>query len=71
MLSLYRSGLPLRMVAERLAVAPSTVREYLDRIRAKYVEAGRPAPTKVDLLRRAVEDGVVIDATSEPSLSHA
>jgi hypothetical protein len=35
------------------------VREYLDRIRTKYVEVGRPAPTKVDLLRRAVEDGIL------------
>jgi hypothetical protein len=25
----------------------------------KYVEVGRPAPTKVDLLRRAVEDGIL------------
>ena len=37
----------------------STAREYLDRIRVKYVELGRPAPTKVDLLRRAVEDGIL------------
>jgi two-component system, NarL family, uhpT operon response regulator UhpA len=58
-LNLYASGLPLRMVAEQLGIAPSTVREYLDRIRTKYVEVGRPAPTKVDLLRRAVEDGIL------------
>lgn len=58
-LNLYASGLPLRMVAEQLGIAPSTVREYLDRIRIKYVEVGRPAPTKVDLLRRAVEDGIL------------
>ena len=58
-LNLYASGLPLRMVAEQLGIAPSTVREYLDRIRVKYVEVGRPAPTKVDLLRRAVEDGIL------------
>jgi hypothetical protein len=25
----------------------------------KYVEVGRPAPTKVDLLRRAMEDGII------------
>ncbi|MDQ1512339.1 MAG: hypothetical protein QOC59_181 [Microbacteriaceae bacterium] len=60
-LNLYASGLPLRMVAEQLGIAPSTVREYLDRIRVKYVEVGRPAPTKVDLLRRAVEDGILPD----------
>jgi two-component system uhpT operon response regulator UhpA len=58
-LHLYASGLPLKMVALQLGIAPSTAREYLDRIRVKYVEVGRPAPTKVDLLRRAVEDGIL------------
>lgn len=58
-LHLYASGLPLKMVAGQLGIAASTAREYLDRIRVKYVEVGRPAPTKVDLLRRAVEDGIL------------
>jgi DNA-binding NarL/FixJ family response regulator len=58
-LHLYASGLPLKAVAEQLGIANSTAREYLDRIRVKYVEVGRPAPTKVDLLRRAVEDGIL------------
>lgn len=65
-LHLYASGLPLKMVAMQLGIAHSTAREYLDRIRVKYVEVGRPAPTKVDLLRRAVEDGILpgLDADS-------
>ena len=65
-LHLYASGLPLKAVAMQLGIAHSTAREYLDRIRAKYVENGRPAPTKVDLLRRAVEDGILpgLDAES-------
>ena len=58
-LHLYASGLPLKAVAAQLGIAHSTAREYLDRIRIKYVEVGRPAPTKVDLLRRAVEDGIL------------
>lgn len=58
-LHLYASGLPLKLSAEKLGIGYSTAREYLDRIRAKYVEVGRPAPTKVDLLRRAVEDGIL------------
>ena len=58
-LHLYASGLPLRNAAEQLGIGYSTAREYLDRIRVKYVEVGRPAPTKVDLLRRAVEDGIL------------
>ncbi|TPW73540.1 response regulator transcription factor [Schumannella sp. 10F1B-5-1] len=58
-LHLYASGLPLKLAAEKLGIGYSTAREYLDRIRSKYVEVGRPAPTKVDLLRRAVEDGIL------------
>jgi DNA-binding NarL/FixJ family response regulator len=58
-LHLYASGLPLKLAAEQLGIGYSTAREYLDRIRIKYVEVGRPAPTKVDLLRRAVEDGIL------------
>lgn len=58
-LSLYATGLPLKVVAERLGVAYSTAKENITRVRVKYVEVGRPAPTKVDLLRRAMEDGIV------------
>ena len=58
-LRLYAAGLPLKAVAERLGVAYSTAKENITRIRVKYVEVGRPAPTKVDLLRRAVEDGIL------------
>ena len=58
-LHLYASGLPLKQVALELGIAVSTAKEHLGRIRSKYVEVGRPAPTKVDLLRRAVEDGIL------------
>ncbi len=58
-LRLYATGLPLKAVAERLGVAYSTAKENINRIRVKYVEVGRPAPTKVALLRRAIEDGLV------------
>lgn len=58
-LRLYAAGLPLKVVAERLGVAYSTAKENITRIRVKYVDVGRPAPTKVDLLRRAMEDGIV------------
>jgi len=58
-LRLYAAGLPLKAVAERLGVAYSTAKENISRIRVKYVEVGRPAPTKVALLRRAMEDGIV------------
>ncbi|MFS0733693.1 response regulator transcription factor [Microbacterium sp. 1P10UB] len=58
-LRLYAAGLPLKVVADRLGVAYSTAKENITRVRLKYVEVGRPAPTKVDLLRRAMEDGIV------------
>ena len=53
-------------VAETLGIAHSTAREYLARIRSKYVDAGRPAPDKVSLLRRAVEDGILPEMDAEP-----
>jgi hypothetical protein len=56
-------GVAVELVADRLQISVSTAKEYLDRIRDKYVEIGRPAPTKVDLLRRAMEDGIL----AEPS----
>lgn len=60
-LRLYAAGLPLKSVAERLGIAYSTAKENITRVRVKYVEVGRPAPTKVDLLRRAMEDGLVAE----------
>ncbi len=41
-LHLYASGLPLKLAAQQLGIGYSTAREYLDRIRVKYVEVGRP-----------------------------
>lgn len=64
-LRMYAAGLPLKMVAERLGIAYSTAKENITRVRVKYVEVGRPAPTKVDLLRRAMEDGLVAEETGE------
>ncbi|MEJ1156237.1 MULTISPECIES: response regulator transcription factor [Microbacterium] len=61
-LRLYAAGLPLKAVADRLGIAYSTAKENITRVRVKYVEVGRPAPTKVDLLRRAMEDGILMDS---------
>ena len=57
--SLYATGLPLKSVARRLGVAEETAKEYLGRVKRKYLAAGRPARTRSDLYRRAVEDGLV------------
>ncbi len=64
-LRLYAAGLPLKMVAERLGIAYSTAKENITRVRTKYVDVGRPAPTKVDLLRRAMEDGLVAEGAGD------
>ncbi|WP_299564915.1 LuxR C-terminal-related transcriptional regulator [uncultured Mycolicibacterium sp.] len=47
------------LVARRLFIEPSTVNTHLQRVRAKYAAAGRPATTKADLLARAVQDGII------------
>ena len=47
------------LVAEKLHIAPSTVRTHLQRVRAKYAAIGRPAPTKAALVARAVQDGII------------
>lgn len=59
-LTLYASGETAERVAERLFVARETITDHIRRIRVKYAAVDRPAPTKVDLFRRAVEDGLVI-----------
>lgn len=58
-LRLYASGEKAYSVARELDLSRETVNDYIRRIRKKYGQAGRPAPTKVDLYRRAVEDGVI------------
>ena len=49
----------LPTVARRLGMDPETVKTHLRRIRAKYADVDRPAPTRRDLYVRAVEDGVL------------
>lgn len=66
-LRLYAAGLPLKVVADRLGIAYSTAKENITRVRVKYTDVGRPAPTKVDLLKRAMEDGIVAPLSGEPA----
>ncbi|GAB3467238.1 response regulator transcription factor [Kineococcus endophyticus] len=58
-LELYAGGMPARSVALRLGVTLETAKSYLKRIRAKYAAVDRPAYTRMELYRRAVEDGVL------------
>ena len=58
-LSLYASGMSLKQVAYQLQIKPSSAKEHIDRVRVKYARLGREAATKVDLFKRAVEDGLI------------
>lgn len=56
-LSLYASGETAASVAHRTGLSRETVADYVSRIRRKYADAGRPAQSRIDLYKRAVEDG--------------
>lgn len=58
-LILYATGLTLDEVAAAIGVQRDTARQYLDRVRAKYEAAGRPARTKLELSKIAWADGYV------------
>lgn len=55
----YASGERSGSVARALNVSKNTVNMYIARIREKYRESGRPAESRVDLFRRAAEDGLL------------
>ncbi|PSR42989.1 helix-turn-helix transcriptional regulator [Rhodococcus sp. AD45-ID] len=44
-------------VALELRVGVGTVNTHISRIRTKYINVGRPAPTKAALFARAIQDG--------------
>lgn len=67
-LELYAGGMPARSVALRLGVTLETAKSYLKRIRAKYAAVDRPAYTRMELYRRAVEDGVLAPLPSPQGL---
>ena len=58
-LSLYAAGLEIPEVARALFITENSVKEYLKRIRAKCTNEDRPAASKLDLCRGAIEDGSV------------
>jgi DNA-binding NarL/FixJ family response regulator len=47
------------MVGRKLGLSPSTVGSHIDRVRIKYANTGRDAPTKAALVARAIQDGLV------------
>lgn len=60
-LRLYAGGLKYSETAAALdpPVSVESVKTYLHRIRRRYDEAGRPASTRMELRRRALEDGLL------------
>jgi DNA-binding NarL/FixJ family response regulator len=47
------------LVARKLGISSRTVSSYIDRVRIKYANTGRPAPTKAALVARAIQDGLI------------
>ena len=47
------------LVGQKLGISSRTVSTYIDRVRIKYANTGRPASTKAALVARAIQDGMV------------
>lgn len=58
-LARYASGEASDVVARQLGISRNTVNTYVSRIRDKYRSVGRAAESRIDLFRRAAEDGLV------------
>lgn len=58
-LILYASGLKLDVVARRMEVAPSTAKQYIDRAKQKYRQAGVPISTKTEIYRVLRDEGII------------
>ena len=58
-LVLYASGLKLLAVARRMNVAPSTVKQYLERAKVKYRLAGKPIRTKTEMYKTLRDEGLI------------
>ncbi len=64
-LTAYASGATLQAAARRAGVAYGTAREYLERVKRKYTDVGRPTYTKLDLATRVREDRLELDGLGE------
>ncbi|MHA6624039.1 LuxR C-terminal-related transcriptional regulator [Pseudonocardia sichuanensis] len=53
-------------VAAKLHITVKTVDTYIARVRVKYANVGRAAPTKSELLSRALEDGLITVTELDP-----
>jgi two-component system, NarL family, nitrate/nitrite response regulator NarL len=67
-LLLWFQSMSKSAVAARMGISESTVRQYIQRARIKYANAGRRAPTRTQLLAQAIQDGLIrADEVSEYS----
>lgn len=66
-LKLYATGLKYAETAAALSppISVESVKTYLTRVRKRYEAAGRPASTRLELRRRALEDGLLTSQHSE------
>lgn len=64
-LALLATGAKSFAIASSLGIAVSTVDDYVSRIRGKYARVGRPARSRIDLYKRALEDGFLPLPTSD------
>lgn len=66
-LGLIASGVKDVSAASTLGISKYTLDDYLRRIRIKYAAIGRPVQTRIDLYRRAVEDGILPSSLLPPA----
>jgi len=60
-LTAYARGSTMRTAARQVGIAYGTARQYLERIKRKYDDVGRPARTKLELHNRLREDRLELD----------
>lgn len=48
-----------KAAAREMYVTESTLSKHIERVRRKYNDLGRPAPTKAHMLVRAIQDGLI------------
>lgn len=58
-LVLYTSGLTMDAVGRRMGISTNTAKDYIDRVRAKYVKTGVTPRTKTELYVAAKQDGLI------------
>lgn len=52
----YCSGMTLKAAAHHIGISTATAKTYLERVKAKYEQVGRPAYTKLELAARVMEE---------------